>query len=531
MTHTRPFRVWRFSILLLLVSSVLVSVRAAPASHRERILASQACPAPPLCEGSRLSAAHIKYCNPLSATAVRFFRFTTNKLSSAVSHAPHTKTEYRPLQLPFPTDAVIRKNAKRNVEEYLKNYLAGQEHLLSPITRLVQYKVDHPTEPLVLHLAGDNGVGKTFTAKLISLALSLYCGAEGRDTLPCAHGDALLIVACSSLRTLPVAQAREIVVTQVLEFAVVHPHGVVLLDDLSALHPELIQGLSPLFGRAPYFPEQLLKEDKKEKLVSLSNLLVIITTDFGKQGVTIGKSLDEIKALVDKDFASLYGSLLTAHIYTFPYLAFNEQMGMEMIRHKISQLSCVPGHFLSSWFHLEEDEALRSILARSRVTASWMEEDAAKFLIDLHRPLWEASENGRSIEKNIIQLELWNTLRTGLKTLYHHLGLSQRFEVFRQLEIVFYLREETATVAVRINGIAVDEIQAQAEAKQAEEGDFVGKKKVFLIIKKISRKWDCYIVDFETKNSIFFLLLFFLFHKKIIKLKKKKWPPRKVCSS
>lgn len=78
-------------------------------------------------------------------------------------------------ELPFTRDKSIRKQTLSHIRELLETQLVGQPHVIEPLVQLMRHKMFSPNDPLVIHLAGDNGVGKTFTARLISLALSLHC--------------------------------------------------------------------------------------------------------------------------------------------------------------------------------------------------------------------------------------------------------------------------------------------------------------------------------------------------------------------
>lgn len=208
------------------------------------------CPRCPLCSRVGTSVAlRLRYCNgyaPFVMSALRLF-------SSARANAA---ARY-PKELPFASDADVRKQALQDLRELLTSRVVGQSHVTSTLEEVVRRKLAYPREPIVLHFAGDNGVGKTHTARLLSQALSLRCAAD-RDV--CEAGDNLLLISGTGFDGVSLAQARRRVVRQITRHMRDYPHGIVLIDDLTAMDPALVKALAPLFGRDDYFPEQLVDD-------------------------------------------------------------------------------------------------------------------------------------------------------------------------------------------------------------------------------------------------------------------------------
>ncbi|EAN80239.1 uncharacterized protein TEOVI_000178300 [Trypanosoma equiperdum] len=295
-------------------------------------------------------------------------------------------------ELPFATDDKARRLAISNVEELLRTRLVGQGHLTEAIASLMRKKLSYPHEPLVLHFAGDNGVGKTHTARLLSLATSLRCAnSRGRQ---CDSGDNMLVISGTGFGGLEGRDGLNLLVRKITEHQRKYPHGIVLLDDLNAMHPSLVALLAPLFGRADRF------EGQAADLPSLKELTVIVTTDFGKQGRTFGKSVVEVEKMVRMEFNSLYGSFVPAFVRTLAFAAFSKRSAEEMVRTTVITLPCT---------------AYRYGFAGPNaygggVVASSIDDVAVSFLVERYREVWEGRENGhalrRAVEDSLLSLLL-----------------------------------------------------------------------------------------------------------------------------
>ncbi|ESL12054.1 hypothetical protein TRSC58_00184 [Trypanosoma rangeli SC58] len=266
----------------------------------------------------------------------------------------------------YPVD-VDRSDYKQQVLVRLRRLtqrnLKGQTHVVEGVIRSIAAKLENPDKPLVLHFAGDNGVGKTTLAQLISLALGLRC-----HDAACTAGDSALVLSGVSYDGYSVQEFRRVVVQRIVQHVLRFPkNGVVIVNDLGALHPDLVRVLLPLLGRAPSFPEA--------SNVPLGRLVVVVTTDFGRQGRTQGKSLTEMRRIVEDDFKSLYSQLSSSMIETFPFLPAALDTAKEIVRLTIQDYKCRHG------------EAIREL---------GVSEDAVLWFVDLVRddlPM----ENGRCV--------------------------------------------------------------------------------------------------------------------------------------
>jgi DNA polymerase III delta prime subunit len=196
---------------------------------------------------------------------------------------------------------------------FLKRNLLGQDHLVPRILADVVYKLRRPNEPLILHFAGDNGVGKTSTAQLISVAMSFRCHKSDAGYY-CGMGEGALSLSGTNYHGISVEDFRKSIVPQVLAFAALHPRGVVIFNDMTQLSPAHANVLLPLLGRSKHFPED------RDNSVDLHRLMVIVTTDFGKQGRTRGKSIEEVQQMVEQEVRGTFGALAGSYLRTYAFI-------------------------------------------------------------------------------------------------------------------------------------------------------------------------------------------------------------------
>ncbi|EPY23593.1 hypothetical protein STCU_07636 [Strigomonas culicis] len=240
------------------------------------------------------------------------------------------------------------------------------QYIIDPVLQLVKHKLRHRDHPLILHFAGDNGVGKTSLAEVISLAMALRC----KSAEDCHIGDSTLELSGAAYDALTVAEFRRFVVGAVTSHLQRHPrNAVIIINELTSLHPEKVMVLLPLLGRGSYFPEH--------PQVSLRGAIVIITTDLGREGRTRGKNLAQMRALIESDFQDLYSKLSTSYLHTFPFLPITLDAATDIVRMGVADSRC-------AW-------SMNVTISDDAV--AWMLEGAKPYL---------ASENGRAVIKEVL---------------------------------------------------------------------------------------------------------------------------------
>lgn len=204
--------------------------------------------------------------------------------------------------------------------------IRGQDHAIPQIMNAVLGKLHEPNVPLVLQFSGDNGVGKTYTAEQISLALSLRCGST------CSKGDNMLVIGGTAYKGFALDEARKVMFGKIQEHARRYPHGIILINDIQSMDPDLVIALAPLFGREETFPE--ISD------VALNKLIVLITNDFGKAGKTRGLGARQIGQLARKEFTDLYSVLTASSVRSYYFISVNDAVARDITALELNTMPC-----------------------------------------------------------------------------------------------------------------------------------------------------------------------------------------------
>ena len=218
--------------------------------------------------------------------------------------------------------------------------LYGHDRFKPSIVDAVMRKLEHPDEPLVLHFAGDNGVGKTRTAELISIALSLGCHASSLGE--CAAGDALLSVASTSF---PLEKwSAENITMHVSRLVARHakrfPYGMVVFNDLPAFPRDVVTGIAPLLGGGgtPFSDFEP------------SKLLIVVTSDLGVERSSLWMSADELVEHVSNEFRWMFEpknvdnrqlpSNALRNVVTIPFLPIDYSSAFRIVVNQLQLVKC-----------------------------------------------------------------------------------------------------------------------------------------------------------------------------------------------
>lgn len=228
------------------------------------------------------------------------------------------------------TDQDHREEAVNRLNELLSQ-VVGQKAALREIkNKIISHISRTANRPLILLFSGDNGVGKTMTANLISLALSLRCA----DSV-CDYGDSTLVITAPESNT----EARDSLARRVTEHARRYPRGIVIINEVLLLKPNVAQHLAPLFGRGSHFHDY--PDDP------LNGLIVILTTDFGKDvGITQGKSLADVGQLARKAMSDQFGKVFATDVSPIAFAAISYGDAIRACKNHILNLPC-RNHFVN----------------------------------------------------------------------------------------------------------------------------------------------------------------------------------------
>eukprot|EP00796_Vickermania_ingenoplastis_P003888 gene3888-2759_t len=286
------------------------------------------CPSKPLC-GSRLTYKGKIFChlkrNPLALDSSEYEQYALGRLEQLDTH-----------------------------------FVLGQKAVLQ-IRDEVIHKLRHKSEPMVLHFVGDNGVGKTRTAEAISLALGQRCHPS--DTYTCQIGDSTLVLHGSTMNGLTEEAFRKHVISKVVPHAKRYPKlGVVIINDFNAMKKKwMVHILLPLLQGTAFI---------ENSDVALSGQLVILTTDMGKEGKSIGLSAKEISAKAHQHFTSEYHNVAAQALVTYPFFPATTHMIEDVTALGVRLLGCKYGVNISV-----DDETIKAITERFKKSSGVLREN------------------------------------------------------------------------------------------------------------------------------------------------------------
>ncbi len=302
------------------------------------------------------------------------------------------------------------------------SHLYGHDLVRGDLVQAILAKLERPDEPLVLHLAGDNGVGKTRCAELIASALCVWHNREnghdgvGGDCMTSISGASYVSgSSASDIRAdeTPLGK-REINITAsilraVARHAANYPHGIVLFNDFTALSPSVARAVSEtlFFSQRGDYDSSLkchsgdtrcpgtgwnkavdpstkrrssgIAETHVEKAkgpsfrldgsFDPSKMLFILTSDRGTEGRTLGLSVDDTASLADQDLRIFLAqgegeqkafASWREVVRTVPFVPLDRASALRIVAHNLAAVSCEGGPLARHIANVTYDSAVLS---------------------------------------------------------------------------------------------------------------------------------------------------------------------------
>jgi hypothetical protein len=191
-------------------------------------------------------------------------------------------------------------------------------------------KMAHPTKQASFLFVGDNGVGKTRLAYLMSQIISA-CPGAAREGQP--HGDSMMEIDSSSFAAVGPVKTREMLIPDLVAHVRKYPTGMIVVNDVQ-LFGNSIDVLSPLLTGG-YFPEH--------SDASFAQIVLVMTMDMDTAGATEHMTVGQIKAAAEERFLRLpfaMGKLIVARADIVPFLPFDADAHRTVIKAGLMQLPC-----------------------------------------------------------------------------------------------------------------------------------------------------------------------------------------------
>eukprot|EP00759_Apiculatamorpha_spiralis_P018990 PhF_6_TR25256/c0_g1_i6/m.34784 len=212
----------------------------------------------------------------------------------------------------------------------------GQKEAVETLTGLVYRKLADPRTSFVVHLAGDNGVGKTWITQLLSTALALRphkTQPQAGDVLLLIHGSAYKHISSGDDEQIAIAAAA--ISTLIIEhIRVYNTCSVIVLDEFTLLNPKLVGALSSVLGA--------IEHGGVKDGVDFTGVYLFLTSDFGSDGMTIGKTSNDVLSQVTSRLHPWLQELnQSVHsMVTVPFVAFTWHAFRDAIDHKLRTFNC-----------------------------------------------------------------------------------------------------------------------------------------------------------------------------------------------
>eukprot|EP01090_Pellita_catalonica_P022127 TRINITY_DN847_c0_g2_i1.p1 TRINITY_DN847_c0_g2~~TRINITY_DN847_c0_g2_i1.p1 ORF type:complete len:384 (-),score=37.07 TRINITY_DN847_c0_g2_i1:188-1339(-) len=175
----------------------------------------------------------------------------------------------------------LRDDVIEIFEQLTDMHIFGQDIALNKIKATLD-RYSRGFHPIVMHFAGDNGVGKTFTARF--LAQSKFQGSLTKGFLE-IEGEFYIGHSDAEIKRYH-AELLEMISQQLYRC----PESLILLEEVEKIHPKTLAALIPFFSKPSV--------TYNNKHVYTGRATFIFSSDFGAEGLTEGKSAAELDAFV-----------------------------------------------------------------------------------------------------------------------------------------------------------------------------------------------------------------------------------------
>jgi len=211
--------------------------------------------------------------------------------------------------------------------------MGAQSDALEIVKALMQKKIDSPMQPLAMHFAGDNGIGKTHLVKLLTRAL-FHRASESvpgcGDGIFVFDGHELESYLFQELTPHAVRQLADYIIHLVVEQLRRCPASVIVFEDLQAIPAYVASSAIGIFCTG-----------LPVKGVPTSRATFILLSNFGQQMMLEGLSREEVMVRI-LDFQDGYftNKNLLQEVHVIPFVDYTLDDFVAIAEKKINNMLC-----------------------------------------------------------------------------------------------------------------------------------------------------------------------------------------------
>lgn len=197
-------------------------------------------------------------------------------------------------------------------------------------TIISAFKTHDNSRPLTFHFAGDNGVGKTLTAKTIAEAVYQYGNPLNGD-----FRGLLYFRGEQYQGTELVEEYRKSITRRIVDQLRECPNSLIVFDEVEYLAPATISVVSS------FMDDSISTFEFYDGVKCTTNeATFIIISDFGSQGRTNGMTFHDIKTLVERDSKEFWISPKATGVIThvIPFIPLSKETKLKTIEATLKNL-------------------------------------------------------------------------------------------------------------------------------------------------------------------------------------------------
>lgn len=217
----------------------------------------------------------------------------------------------------------LRRDHSQIVAQRLASQVFGQENAVRIIADALHNFALHPRGPLAIHIAGDNGVGKTLAATVIGESRFSVVGVDGMpDGQLYLRGELF----AGRNRT---EQFRDEILHSIVSLLSRCPDALIVFDEVEKVHRTTMQVLEAVLDRT------VPTVTYRGVTVRTDRAVFILISDFGRADVAANITAEEQTALIEDVSRQIWKSMKVSdvidHIVPFRPL---DQMALQAIAQK-----------------------------------------------------------------------------------------------------------------------------------------------------------------------------------------------------